>query len=174
MKTKVAIDLRPALAGLDALAGPIKTSMARRMGVAGGSLFRDEAKRRVPVGENGPYNINSRGSQSPGQLRDAIYLAFDKENSTDTLVRYNVSWNNTKAWYGKLVEFGYHVRYRVRFSLTNMVFYTDKTSPLSTPLWVPGKAFLGSTYTAKLPTVGNVMVATGKAELPKLIAEHGA
>lgn len=156
--------------GLERLAGPIRTSLARRMLVEGGVALRDEAKRWVKPSV-GPYNPNSRGSQEAGQLRDAIYLAYDTDASTDVVFTYTVSWNAKKAWWGKLVEFGYYQRYVVYFNEKYGVFTTDKERKLSDPQWVPGKPFLRPAFDITRPKLASIMIARGQKELPLLLGE---
>lgn len=154
----------------DQLAGPIRTSLARRMGVEGGVALRDEAKRWVQPSV-GPYNPNSRGSQEAGQLREAIYLAFDEGNSSDVVFTYTISWNAKKAWWGKLVEFGYHQRYLVLFDKEKGYYTTVKEVPLSEPKWIPGKPFLRPAFDIMQPKLTNIMVTRGMRELPILLGE---
>lgn len=155
--------------GLDKLAGPIRTSLGRRMAVEGGVALRDEAKRWAPVSD-GPYNPNSRGSQEAGQLRDAIYLAFDS-SSTEDVFTYTISWNAKKAWWGKLAEFGFFQRYRVIFDKQKGYYVTDKTQKLATPKWIPGKPFLRPAFDVTRPKLVSIMVTRGQRELPILLGE---
>ncbi len=80
-------DAGAALSGLDKLSGEMKTHLARSMAVAGGKIVRDEAKARAPVyvpgqGRNGkPQRINKKSAQTPGALRDSIYLAYREQQS---------------------------------------------------------------------------------------------
>jgi len=41
-----------------------------------------------------------------GTLHDSIYQAFSKDHSGENRATYHVSWNNRKAPYGAMVEFG--------------------------------------------------------------------
>ena len=93
MSIEAKVDFSSALAGLERLAGEARVSLARSMAVAGGQVFRDEAKLRAPV--------------KTGRLRDSIYLAFRDGKSTDQQVMYSVTWNSKKAPHGHLVEFGH-------------------------------------------------------------------
>lgn len=156
--------------GLDKLEGPVRTSLARRMAVEGGVAMRDEAKRWVAPSV-GPYNPNSRGSQEAGQLRDAIYLAYDTDASTDVTFTYTVSWNAKKAWWGKLVEFGYFQRYLVVFDKSKGYFTTIKERRHDEPKWIPGKPFLRPAYDITRPKLVSIMVTRGQKELPILLGE---
>lgn len=155
--------------GLDKLAGPIRTSLGRRMAVEGGVALRDEAKRWVPTSV-GPYNPNSRGSQEAGQLRDAIYLAFDS-SSTEDVFTYTISWNAKKAWWGKLVEFGYHQRYLVLFDKERGYYTTVKEVPLDEPIQIEAKPFLRPAFDIMRPKLTKIMVTRGQRELPILLGE---
>ena len=163
--------------GMTALAGPIKESLARRMLVAAGQEVRDEAKRWVPTSV-GPYNPSSRGSQDAGTLRDAIYLAFDKRDSTDVSFTYNVSWNNSIAWWGKLVEFGYTQKFVVIYNKKLGAFQTlakGKNNGVlrpGGPKRIPGKPFMRPAYEIVIPKALSIMAATGRIELPILLKEH--
>jgi len=42
----------------------------------------------------------------PGALRDSIYRVYSPEKSEDTKKTYRVSWNDRKAPYGHMVEYG--------------------------------------------------------------------
>jgi hypothetical protein len=151
------------------LQGPIKESLARRMLVEGGVLLRDVAKANAPVSD-GPYNPSSRGSHHAGTYQDSLYLAKDTDNTTATNIFYKVTWNAKKAWWGKLIEFGYWRKYEVhRDNAGN--FYTDKTKLLAVPVWVPPEAPLGRTARGQKGNAVRVMIERGKKELPILLSE---
>jgi hypothetical protein len=174
---KVDFDMSRIDAGLTALAGPVRESLARRMLVAGGQEMRDEAKRWVPTSV-GPYNPKSRGSQDAGTLRDAIYLAYDRRNSTELAFTYNISWNNTQAWWGKLVEFGYTQRYVTIYNKKLGVFQSLAKGRhgngvlRDTPKRIPGKPFIRPAYEITITKTLSIMAATGRVELPILLREH--
>lgn len=164
------LDLREVDAALDALAvGPIAESLARRMLVSGGQIVRDEAKARAPVSEP-PYNPNSRGSQSPGTLADAIYLSKFEEGSGAAVFSYKISWNAKQAWWGKLWEFGWWQKYRIGYDKDRDVFYTDTSDVLPTPIR-HAKPFLAPAYEASSDRAFKAMVARGRVELPQLLRE---
>lgn len=157
-------------ASLERLAGAGRVSLARRMGVAGGTILRDEAKVNALQSHartSWTPNPNSRGSETPGTLADAIYLAFDKKGSSDTLHRYAVSWNAKKAWWGKLREFGYFQRFRV-YKDAQGVYHTTKEK-LPQPKRRPADPFLAPAFDAHLAAVKSAMIAAGKIELPKIL-----
>jgi hypothetical protein len=169
---KATLDLTQINVAFDAIAGPVAQSLGRRMAVEAGVLLRDKAKFASVLSElryRGPYNPISRGSQAPGTLQESIYLVFNKEESTDKILMYSVSWNNKKAWWGKLLEFQ-HIRTHKVYTGADGNWYTSKT-PLEKPITVPARPFLGPTIDA----YGNVAVAAamdrGKRELPILLGE---
>lgn len=142
------------LGGLEALGGPIKLSLARSMGVAGGTVIRDEAKEHAPVRD--------------GVLRDAIYLAYREAYSNDTTVTYAISWNSKKAPHGHLIEFGHWQ--------TNYLYQGDDgnwhaAQPLARPRWVPAHPFLRPALDGAAMAYG-VMIKRGRERLPELIAEY--
>lgn len=153
--------------------GEQKESLCRRMGFAGAKAFEEEAKRRAPVSESGvSYPGSSRGSQAPGTLRNAIYAAYDKKFSTDNQFIYSVSWNSTKAFYGKFVEFGYFQKYYVGRN-TSGKYYTDKSRPLTPKtFWVPAQPFLYPSFATRKDEVAKLMIEVGRQEFPKLMGEN--
>lgn len=170
MTVRAKVDLSSAFAGLDKLAAA-KYSLARSMAAAGGRLLRDEAKVRAPVGMD---------SENPGSLESAIYLAFRDGESTDTRVKYSVSWNASKAPHGHLLEFGYWQPFVV--VLTPEGWRTlasgkgDKARGVRRadgPKWIPPHPFLRPAYEASLPRLKAVMVSRGAQRLPELLASSG-
>jgi HK97 gp10 family phage protein len=165
--TSLKVDVSEAVAGLDVVE-KIKHKLARSMAVAGGSEIRDEAKRRAPVGQD---------SKNPGELEEAIYLAYRDRQSTDTEVRYSVSWNATKAPHGHLAEFGYWQPF--------VVFPTaDGWRTLASgdgrrggkgvrlkagPKWIPPSPFLRPAYEATLPRLQQIMIERARERLPELL-----
>lgn len=170
----VKVDLSSVDAGLAALAGPIRASLARRMLVAAGQDVRDEAKLRALQNPKprGVFNESSRGSQDPGTLSRAVYLAYDKKKSTETFFQYNVSWNDTTAWWGKLKEFGWLQTNVIAYNNYRGTFYTVKGKKLKTPIRHPADPFLAPAYDTTLPTLFATMTKTGQRELPLLLAEY--
>lgn len=154
--------------GLDALfkaigSEPAKESLARTMLVNAGSEMRDQAKVNTQVYQyRGPYNPNgsSASSQAAGTLRDSIYLAYDKDESGGNFYRYNVSWNNDKAWWGRLLEFGYFQKYKVY--IADGLWWTNKKAPLDEPVWVPAKPFLAPAFDATKPQLLRLMGDAGR------------
>ena len=162
-------------AGLDRLQGPLRESLARRMAVSGGVILRDEAKVRAPRSD-GPYTPysgeGSRHSEASGTLADSIYLAFDQNKSTQTLFTYRITWNDEKAWWGRLIEFGHWRPFGV--GLNKEGFYvshnpTKRKGKKGEGDWVSAKPFLGPTFDAKLTEARTAMIERGRNELPKLL-----
>lgn len=149
---------------LDALDGPVKESLARRMAVEGGVLLRDAAK------SNAAMAANEEGVPTRGVLSNAILLAFDKRNSTQTMFTYNVSWNSKKAPHGHLIEFG-HWQTHVVYKAPNGQWYTAKDKPLDNPKWIPARPFLGPTMDSYGNVAIRVMILRGQRELPILLGE---
>lgn len=160
MTIKANVDFSDAVRGLDLLTD-VRHQLARSMAVAGGKVLRDEAKARAPVGE---------GSKRPGQLRDAIYLAYRDKASTDKAEVYAVSWNAKAAPHGHLVEFG-HWQSHARYKGKDGEWYTG--APLATPKWVPADPFLRPALDAARERAKVAMVERGRARLPELLAGKG-
>lgn len=148
------VDLKSVFAGLDNLAGPLATHLARSMGVAGGSVFRDEAKLLAPV--------------DSGLLKSAIYLAYKDGKSTDSSVTYSVTWNAKKAPHGHLLEFG-HWRYYTTYKGSDGEWHTDKSKPLPAPKWVPAHPFLRPALDSAGQRAVQAMIDRGKQRLPELL-----
>lgn len=175
-KFQLKADMSSAMDGLKRL-GDMKESLSRRMGVSGGVILRDEAKKNAA--ERDRYSVTnplaaSRGSTVAGTLANAVYLAFDTDLSSETQVVYKVSWNNAQAWWGRLVEFGYQPKYKIAKDKHGNWFTlhdeNGKPIPLtSTVARVPAYPFLGPAYDAKLGQVRREMIKRGKEELPKLL-----
>lgn len=159
------LDVSGWLAGLEKLKSPqLRESLARSMGVAGGKVLRDEAKRWVPNGAES-------GSITPGLLESAIYLAHS-DKSTPAQQIYKVSWNSKKAPHGHLVEFGHWQNYAV-VKLPNGDWFTDVTKPLAQPKWVQAKPFLRPAYDVAKSDAMAAMVQRGRERLPELLAGIG-
>lgn len=76
---------------------------------AGAQVIYERARINVPVSEAAHkfYGTNAvYGPYSPGNLRDAIYQVFSKENSYKDVSTYHISWNKSDAPYGFMVELG--------------------------------------------------------------------
>lgn len=164
MATK--IDLSSALAGLGKV-GDAAYGVSRSMAVAAGQVVRDEAKARAPV--------------ESGGLRDAIYLAFRDGESTQTLVKYQVTWNAKKAPHGHLLEFG-HWRYNVFINgkpqkslapgLKRGKGPQDHTGPgaLETPVWTAAYPFLRPAYEATKGRLLDVAVTRGRQRFAEIMS----
>ena len=53
------------------------------------------------------------GNLEPGNLERSIYQKFSESNSTELKATYHISWNQTKAPHGGLLEYGHIQRYKV-------------------------------------------------------------
>lgn len=153
----VKFDADSVFAGLDVLADEAY-SAARHMGVAVGAAFRDEAK----------ANVRSR----TGNLQRSIYLAYDS-SSTNTNIRYSVSWNKSRLGkHGHLVEFG-HWRTNVVVQLASGQWVATKEK-LDTPKWVPARPFLRPALSAVMPRVMSIATAAGRRRLAEGNISGGA
>ena len=165
--SRVRYEAESLLAGLDKL-GAAKESIARTMGAAMGTAVRDEAKIRVPVG------TQIGGAATPGLLRDALYLAYDKRRNVlnPSVYRYVVSWNSKKAPHGHLIEFGHWMPYLyVTDKLGN--YWTPK--PLQpnpsehSPYWVAAEPFLGPAFDSKLDSLMGIATNAARAMFTEAI-----
>ncbi len=176
MKSNAKVDLSGALSGLAAL-DQVKYQLARSMAVAGGSLIRDEAKVRAPVGK-AEEDLTGGGSIRPGALREAIYLAFRDRESTDRRVKYTVSWNAKKAPHGHLIEFGHWQPFSVvltkggwRTRATGKGGRAKGVARRGGPKWIPAIPFLRPAYEATFPRLSVAMVERGRMRLPELLED---
>ena len=160
MSIQAKTDFSSAFAGLDKLAGPLKTKLARSMGVAAGQVYRDEAKHRAPIGD---------GSDMPGTLKEAIYLAYSDKRTTNQHVVYSISWNSKLAPHGHLVEFG-HWRINQLVPIGSGGLWVATTTRLDTPKWMPAHPFLRPAMDAMGSRAGQAAIARGQARLTELLA----
>lgn len=160
MSVRALTDFRSALDGLDQLAGPLKTKLARSMGVAAGKVYRDEAIRRAPIGD---------GSDMPGTLKEAIYLAYSDKRTTQQLVTYSISWNSKLAPHGHLIEFG-HWRINQLVPIGSGGLWVATTDRLDTPKWMPAHPFLRPALDAMGSRAGQAAIERGKVRMRELLA----
>lgn len=92
---------------LDKITAAAKNAI-RPAAQAGAAVLYAEAKFRAPVSEHAHYfyGTNDKYLFPAGTLRDSIYQAFSKDNSSGSLATYHIAWNHKKAPYGFMVEFG--------------------------------------------------------------------
>jgi hypothetical protein len=169
MSIKAKMDFSGWHRGLDSLAGPVRISLARSMGVAAGQVIRDEAKLLAPVG------TEAGGSLHPGSLRDSIYLAYKQDRSTKDDQIYSVTWNAKKAPHGHLEEFGYwqtHVVARIPGGYGGGWYTTDVK--LASPKFIPAHPFLRPALDSAGPRAYAASIARGRQRLPELLANPGA
>ena len=153
---KAKADTSGALAGLDILKGPLATRLARSMAVAGGTVYRDEAKLLAPV--------------DSGLLKSAIYLAFKDSRSNDKDVTYSITWNAKKAPHGHLLEFG-HWQIYATYKGRDGQWHTNKSVQLAVPQWVPAHPFLRPAFDTGRERAQQAMLERGKERLPELLRE---
>jgi hypothetical protein len=159
-----------AFQGLDDL----KESLARRMGVSAGQIVRDDAKERAPIGD--PYKDGygaawKTGSDDPGALKEAIYLAFNEKQSNAVTVVYSVSWNAKKAFWGVFKEFGFVMQYAT-FGNSGSGFWTDKSyNQENRPLQIKAEPFLAPALDSNISKIRDAALNRGKEEFQKLLQE---
>lgn len=161
------------LKGLDGLL-ELREPVARAMGVAMGTAVRDEAVIRAPVLEPGNEGFDN---QRAGQLKEAIYLAFDGRRSilNEGHFVYGVSWNRKKAPHGHLLEFGHFMPYE--YERSDGKFYTPlqgtkridgRKRGFGRPnphagFFVQSSPFLGPAFDSKLSRLNAIAAAAGAA-----------
>ena len=150
----------------DALGGPLKESLARRMLVEGGVLLRDAAK------GNARMAANKEGVDVRGLLAKSIYLVFDNDASNENSYTYKISWNSKMAPHGHLVEFGHWMTHKV-YKGADGNWYTRKDQPLPAPVWVSARPFLRPTMDSYAGTAIRAMILRGQREFPALMGEIG-
>lgn len=166
------VDLTKALGAIDSLTEGLKEHVNRSMAVAGGKVVRDEAKQRAPVFDGSTAlkgGSTVKNPRTPGQLRDAIYLAFSDNRSdlSKSHVVYSVTWNSSKAPHGHLLEFG-HWRYNViagGFPLKKQ---------LDQPVFVAAYPFLRPAFEATKEQTVRAMLRRGEVRLTELLEEIGS
>lgn len=76
---------------------------------AGAQVIYERARILAPVSSK-PHYFHIRGKKygpfAPGNLRDSVYQVYSKSKSYKDVTTYHVSWNQTKAPYGGMVEHG--------------------------------------------------------------------
>jgi len=108
MSMKIKIDVAKFKEELRATADKINKA-TRPAAQEGAEIIYRQAKLNCPVSEN-PHMFHGThqvyGPYPPGNLRDAIYQVFSKDNSFKDVSVYHISWNALKAPYGWMVELG--------------------------------------------------------------------
>ncbi|WP_298929236.1 HK97-gp10 family putative phage morphogenesis protein [uncultured Ramlibacter sp.] len=86
---------------------------ARPAAQAGMQVIYEVTRANAPVSEHEHFfhgkSFKTTGQKylfQPGNLRDAIYQAFNEKKSGDGFASYSISWNRSKAPYGHMVELG--------------------------------------------------------------------
>ncbi len=159
----------------------IREPLARAMGVAMGQVVRDEAVVRAPELKPGDEGYDN---QRRGQLKEAIYLAFDGRRSVLNAGHYvyQVSWNAKKAPHGHLVEFGHWMAYKWARGEEGK-FYTPlqgshkvdgrkrgKGYPIDGGgFYVNTHPFLGPAFDAKLPKLNGIAADAAATLFPEVM-----
>jgi HK97 gp10 family phage protein len=114
---KIDFDQSGADAMLDALLESVQSAV-RPAAQAGAQMLYIEALLRCPVSAEAHVFYGSESVKTgvtytfqPGNLRNAIYQAFSKDNSIEfgdgyKKATYHIAWNHQDAPYGFMVEFG--------------------------------------------------------------------
>lgn len=178
-------------------------SIARRMLVAGGQVFRDEAKARAPEGDeiSGAYSRRPEktGSKHPGTLKNAVYLSRNDKRTGDGVYAYVVSWNSQKSFWGVFNEFGFKRPYKIIYAPNIAGYVTFGAHPVGgvakfaglgrkdkaaltrtakSPYVGPaprfeGSQFLGIAYDVSLPEISRSAIAEGKLAFAEAISKVG-
>lgn len=119
----MSLDVEVDINSLDALfkrLGDAADAAVRPAAQAGAQIVYDFARRNAPVSERAHYfygqaskdapkgekKAAAYGPYQPGNLRDAIYQVYSKDNSGPHRAQYQVSFNFQKVPYGFMVEYG--------------------------------------------------------------------
>jgi HK97 gp10 family phage protein len=168
MAKGISIGTKDLMASLDQFSSNMQTHVVRSMAVAGGKVLRDEAKARAPVYDgSGDLKGGStvKRKRVPGQLRDAIFLAYSDKQSKEGRATYSISWNKRKAPHGHLIEFG-HWRYNAIIN-----GYPTKHK-LDQPKWVAAKPFLRPALDSKGDAALKAMVDRGREKVSEAISNR--
>jgi len=162
VESTIKFDFEESFRRLDGLAALAKQHLPRSMAVAAGTVFRDEAKARAPLGPT-------------GNLREAIYLAFSEDRSIPEAgyAVYSVTWNKSKAPHGHLVEFG-HWQTHATYQGSDGQWYSDPKRPLANPKWVPAYPFLRPAYDAMAQIALRAAMERGEERLGEILANPAA
>lgn len=152
-------NLDQVLEGLDNLAADVQKA-TRPAASAAAKVLYDEVKKNAQLFGEGYV------ADGTGKLADAVYRVYSRAGSDAMRATYHVSWNQTKAPHGHLVEFGHwqpYVTYRgkdgkfhtaVRPSMLKqyLATYNGKTVPKHlrdkffvkrpSPKWIPARPFV--------------------------------
>lgn len=98
---------------LDKFAKDIREQVLFSGVAAMAKVIYDEARAKAPVSTEGHWfhgtSFKINGTKywfEPGSLKAAIYRVYSPEKSNDESKLYRISWNEKKAPYGFMVEFG--------------------------------------------------------------------
>lgn len=108
----IAFHADSAFAGLDILEAESRKAL-RPAAQAGAEDLYFETRLRCPESAEAHifYGRNSKKTGvtytfQPGNLCNALYQVYSKDNSSEVRATYHVAWNHQKAPYGFMVEFG--------------------------------------------------------------------
>lgn len=74
---------------------------------AGAQVLYAEVRAQAPRSEKAHFTRGKKHAYQPGNLRRSIYQAYNETDSVPGKRQgYAISWNKTKAFYGRFVEFG--------------------------------------------------------------------
>lgn len=95
--------------GIDAHFAQLQAKVAaavRPAAQAGAQVLYDEVKLRAPRSEKPHSTKGKKFTFQPGNLQKAIYQVYANDSVDGKRAVYEISWNKTKAFYGRFVEFG--------------------------------------------------------------------
>ena len=178
MATQAVFGIDDILKGMDLLMEQ-REPIARAMGVAMGQTVRDEAIRLAPELKPGDEGFDN---QRRGQLKEAIYLAFDGRRSILNAGHYvyGVSWNARKAPHGHLIEFGHWTAYeaaREDGKWFTPIVGSHKVGGRKRGVGIPRKGggfyvnvhpFLAPAFDGKLAKLNAIAAAAGEAIFSQL------
>lgn len=152
-------------ADLSALGPQFVESLCRRMLVEGGVVLRDAAKANALVAQN------KEGVERRGKIANAIYLARDTDNETQTYFIYKVSWNHTKAPHAHWFEYGWWRAFKP-YKGSDGNWYTSNI-PYDTPKREPARPFLRPAWDNYLQVALQRMMERGQREFETLLQGAG-
>jgi hypothetical protein len=146
---------------------------------AGAQVFYDEVKLRAPVSE-APHFFYGRLSKdggsrtiypfNPGDLRDSVYQAFSRDNSSKTKATYHIAWNHQVVPYGFMVEFG-HIQTRKAYIGSDGLWYTSEELLDGGPKVVGPTPFLRPAADAKRQDAIDAANARWVSDMKKVIGQ---
>lgn len=109
---------------------------------AAAQVFYDEVRLQAPQSEKAHFTKGKRQSYQPGNLKAAIYQAYNRRDSVaGKFEGYGVSWNKKKAFYGHFVENG--TSRSPAYSFLRKSYESQKTAAAKAAEAVFAKTFRG-------------------------------